>query len=361
MRLSVVLAVRDGEAHLSQAIESVLAQSYTDFEFLIVDDGSIDSTPAILRQYQRRDSRIRVLTNRTSLGPYPSANRALGQARGDVIARHDADDISPPDRFRVQIDALDSGPDVTLVTGGVEVFTDDVGSPTWILRPPEWQPQLEWDLLFTNAIGAGSQVMFPRVLRDRSVLFPTRERYAEDYGLWCELARTGRVVSPSAVIYRYRQHPSSISTGHRAEQLACASRIRHRYQCQYLPASTSETATAEATKFWTRGDRRMSREAMRRASALLADLRAGFLSYVTQRYNAEASVRLTEQLDREVGQRLSYWLFRSMCYLDYPACRDVIRIARARHESVSVTHDALRQLVSRGARKMRQATAAPHS
>ena len=96
MRLSVVMAVRDGERHVGEAIESVLSQSVSDFEFLIVDDASTDDTRRILASYEREDCRIRLLHNEQNLGPYPSANRALMQCRGMFVARHDADDISPP-------------------------------------------------------------------------------------------------------------------------------------------------------------------------------------------------------------------------------------------------------------------------
>src|ERR1700738_2016230 len=92
MRLSVVMAVRDGEPYVRDAIESVLSQSVPDFEFLIVDDASTAGTSAPLPESQRRDSRISVCRNDSALGPYPSATRALTQARGRVIARHDADD-----------------------------------------------------------------------------------------------------------------------------------------------------------------------------------------------------------------------------------------------------------------------------
>src|SRR5947209_7962472 len=119
MRLSVVMAVRNGEPYIRDAIESVLAQSVSDFEFLIVDDASTDQTASILSEYRRQDSRIRVWQNHRQLGPYPSVNRMLLHARADVIARHDADDVSPPERFSIQLDALESSPDVALVTGAV--------------------------------------------------------------------------------------------------------------------------------------------------------------------------------------------------------------------------------------------------
>src|SRR6478609_2038063 len=103
LKLTVVMAVRNGERYLAQAVESVLAQSVPDFEFLIVDDASTDDTSLMLTGYRCRDSRVRVITNRVHLGLTASLNSALEHAHGDVIARHDADDVSPPDRFAIQL------------------------------------------------------------------------------------------------------------------------------------------------------------------------------------------------------------------------------------------------------------------
>ena len=122
MRLSVVMAVRNGEPYVRDAIESVLSQSIGDFEFLIVDDASTDTTRQIVSSYERRDARVRLLCNERTLGPYPSANRALHEARGEFVARHDADDISPPDRFAIQLAALQADASTALVTGAVEAF-----------------------------------------------------------------------------------------------------------------------------------------------------------------------------------------------------------------------------------------------
>src|SRR5258706_14996235 len=97
------MAVRNGELYLREAIESVLAQSFADFEFLIVDEASTDSTAGILSEYRGRDSRISVLRNDSHLGHTPSANLPLQHARGDLIERHDADDISTPARIFIQL------------------------------------------------------------------------------------------------------------------------------------------------------------------------------------------------------------------------------------------------------------------
>jgi glycosyltransferase involved in cell wall biosynthesis len=346
------MAVRNGEAHLRDALDSVLAQSVADYEFVVVDDASTDGTPGILSEYRRQDSRIRILTNDARLGPYPSANRALLESRGSVIARHDADDISPQDRFAIQLDALRSDPDTSLVTGAVEIFGDTTTKTGGISRPPAWHPRLEWELLFTNVVGAGSQVMFPRVLRDKPVLFPAQHPFAEDYGLWCSLARLGRVVCPGQVVYRYRRHGASISSRSRAGQLESFARIRHSYQSQYLGSAVSERVTADVARFWTRDGSGAWADGVPAVLATLAELRARFLAYVGQRFGAAARARLDDEVDRDLSDRLSYWLFRSMRCRDYRACGDLLGIARSRGESLSVARDAVGQVVSGVARRV---------
>src|SRR5437867_3595436 len=233
------MAVRNGRPYVNEAIESVLAQSVGDFELLIVDDASTDDTLAVLREYERRDSRVRVIRNTKQQGPYPSANRALAEARGDVIARHDADDVSPPERFAIQLDALASARDVTLVTGVVEWFSDQSAQPIFVGAPPAWQPRLEWELLFTNAIGSGGHVMFPRIVGGALVQFPAKHTFAEDYGLWCRLSQLGRVICPQRTIYRYRRHAASITSRRGADQAHCLAEIRYAVQSRFLPPGVS--------------------------------------------------------------------------------------------------------------------------
>src|SRR6266851_6734363 len=289
------MAVRDGELYVRDAIESVLSQSVTDFEFLIVDDGSSDGTPGILSEYQRRDSRICVFRNDSHLGPYPSANRALTEARGRVIARHDADDISPVDRFAIQLDAFDSAAETSLVTGAVEFFG---GRRNDTSHPPGWQPRLEWELLFTNAVGAGAHVMFPRMLGGAPVLFAAKQRYAEDYGLWCRLSRLGRVVCPTQVVYRYRQHGSSITSRHKAEQDECLARLRYDYQRQYLTPAVRNDTVADVSRFWNEDGARPLGATADDIAAALGDLRMRFLAYVEGRYGISDRVALAAEIDR---------------------------------------------------------------
>ena len=337
------MAVRNGERFVRDAIDSVLSQSVKDFEFLIVDDGSTDGTRTILSAYPHKDSRIRVLANERTLGPYPAANLALSQARGDVIARHDADDVSPPDRFATQLDALNSASDAVLVTGVIEAFgRSDTGSR--VFAPPAWQPRLEWELLFRNAVGAGGHVMFPRVLRGEPIRFPAKYALAEDYGLWCALSRRGRILSPSRVVYRYRQHDSSITSCRKAEQDACFFRMCHEYQSRYLPSSETHETTSELARelarFWNIcGSAPFSRD-IRKVVSVLHQLKAAFLNYVEGRYGSVDKKNLESELDAAITDRLGYWLHRSLRPFDRRRCCECLAAARAQGMALQVAGKA---------------------
>jgi glycosyltransferase involved in cell wall biosynthesis len=329
MRLSVVMAVRDGEPYLAEAIESVLGQTVTDFEFIIVDDASRDRTAAILREYQQRDSRIRVLRNDTCRGPYPSANRGIGEARGEFLARHDADDVSPRNRFETQLEALTSCEGVVLATGVVDMFGDRRGK----ISPPAWQPRLEWELLFRNVIGAGAHVMFPRVVGGWRVVFDERFRYAEDYALWCALSRLGRVVCPNRIVYHHREHARSISQSRRAEQDECLAAMRCEYQAEYVP--TSCQLSLAVAHYWTLTGERPAGSALKPVDAALGRLRDRFLDYVEWRYGADQRARL----DREL---LVYRLYRSLHRRDHRALGDALAVAIQRRQVFDVSGGAAR-------------------
>ena len=340
------MAVRNGEPHLSAAIESVLAQSVADFEFLIVDDASTDRTSEILSAFQRRDPRIVVLRNDERLGPYPSANLALRAARGDTIARHDADDISPPDRFAIQIDALRSNRGVALVTGAIEQFGERVdGRSTAVSRPPAWQPRLEWELLFSNAVGAGAHVMFPRTFRGVPIRFPERHPYAEDYGLWCTLSRMGAVVCPASVVYRYRRHRQSISVERRAQQHACMMDIMKQYRSLYLQSAPAEETMQEVSRFWDADGGSPLATDVRQLTTDLTALRVGFLAYVEQRYGPRDAAALAAELDRTTTSRVAYWLYRSMLFGEGAACLRLASLAVERRQSLRVAADVAGQMV----------------
>ena len=114
-RLSVLMSVNNGEPYLGECVESILTQIFRDFEFIIVDDGSTDDSWQILTHYAEQDERIVLLRNQPNIGVVRALNLGLDHARGQIIARQDADDISHPERLQNQINFLDAHPEYGLI------------------------------------------------------------------------------------------------------------------------------------------------------------------------------------------------------------------------------------------------------
>ncbi|HAS7841575.1 TPA: glycosyltransferase family 2 protein, partial [Vibrio cholerae] len=139
-KISVVMSVYNGEKYLGEAIDSILKQTFSDFEFIIINDGSTDKTLEIIKSYMKKDDRI-VLVSRENKGLIVSLNEGLDLAKGQYIARMDADDISIKSRFEKQIEFLDSNPDIGVCGTWVEVFGENIKSKKW--KMPTQDPDLK--------------------------------------------------------------------------------------------------------------------------------------------------------------------------------------------------------------------------
>lgn len=213
-KVSVIMSVYNSERFLGQAIDSILGQTYRDFEFLIVDDGSTDSSAAIVRSYS--DERIRVISQ-NNIGLTRSLNRAINLASGEYIARQDADDISESDRLEKQVAALDAEASTVLVSGNLRYFSEAWSSPTESNRavPPLL---VNWLLLFYNHIGGHSQVMFRRDVAARLGGYDEGIRYSQDYDLWLRMTEQGKVTILPTVLLNFRHHDANISKTAAKEQ-----------------------------------------------------------------------------------------------------------------------------------------------
>jgi glycosyltransferase involved in cell wall biosynthesis len=206
-QVTVLLPVRNGSAHLSAALESILAQSFRDFELLVIDDGSTDATPEILRS--NGDPRLRVITHLQNIGLVPALNRGLELARGEFVARQDHDDISLPGRLQKQVRHLQAHPDCALV-GTEAVQTDERGRRMYRLLRPHGAEAIRWYLCFDNAF-IHSSVMFRRkVVRDEFGGYAP-SFHSEDYALWSRIARTRETANLPEPLLLYREHGSSVT------------------------------------------------------------------------------------------------------------------------------------------------------
>jgi glycosyltransferase involved in cell wall biosynthesis len=214
--LSVVLPVFDGERYVAKTIDSVLSQSYRDYEFLILDDGSLDNTPQILNQYSHRDPRIRLLQHENRGVGY-TLNRGLGESRGRFVALIGADDLALPGRLEKQVDFLSNHPDHVLVGGFLKIIDGD-GRSVGLRRYPLTDQNLRARMLIYNPFGAPS-IMFRRKDAIAAGGFTSRFWTCEDYDFILRLAKRGKVANLPEPLTAYRLHDSAIKATQTLRQL----------------------------------------------------------------------------------------------------------------------------------------------
>lgn len=222
--ISVIMPVYNAERYVAEAVESILAQTFTDFEFLIIDDGSTDGSLAILQKYAARDSRVR-LKSRPNTGYIVALNEMLADARGEFIARMDADDISVPERFAIQIDFLENHGEAVAIGSKVLLIDEDGDSIREFREGTNYE---ETERLLLKGDG-GSAVCHPTVMM-RTERLAAAGGYdesfwpAEDLELFMRLSRCGKVCVLPRVLLRYRLHGESTSMSNRDAQLKAVSR-----------------------------------------------------------------------------------------------------------------------------------------
>jgi glycosyltransferase involved in cell wall biosynthesis len=206
--VSVLMPVYNAERYLREAIESILGQTFRDFEFIIVDDGSTDRSSQILLEFASRDARIRILS-RPNTGIVGALNDGLALCTADLVARMDADDIALPERFAEQVRYMNDHPDCVLV-GSRVLLIDPDGAP---IR--QWVDELSHDQIDQSHLARGWPVVHPTVMIRRHALNQLggyREQYAtlEDLDLFLRLAEIGQLANHPKVLLKYRQHFNSI-------------------------------------------------------------------------------------------------------------------------------------------------------
>jgi hypothetical protein len=235
MRVSVILPVHDGGAYIAAALRSVLEAGAAGLEVIVVDDGSRDATPDILRGFA--DKRLRVLRNDSNLGIVASLNRGIAAARGRYVARMDADDVTLPGRFDAQAVYLDANPQVG-VLGGTVLRIDGAGRPLEDEPVPlPTDPQHVHFLLWWHNVINHPTVMARRELLEALGGYRETAYPAEDYDLWLRAAERTGVGNLAAPLLRYRVHEHSI-TGRldavstaKAEEAAAAAQGRALGRC----------------------------------------------------------------------------------------------------------------------------------
>ena len=200
-RVSIVMPVYNGEEYLCEAIDSIIAQSFKDWEFIIINEyGSNEKTSEILYKYTSQDKRIKVIQNDTKLGISASLNIGLKNAKGEYIARMDSDDISLPQRIEKQVAYMDLYPEIAMCGTKVEVFGDKKFDWYVEINPN----QITTDILFYSPCVHPTVMFRSSVLREYSLKYNESYRATEDYDLFSRICQTHKVSNVDEVLFRYR-------------------------------------------------------------------------------------------------------------------------------------------------------------
>ena len=215
--LTVLIPVYNAAGHLEDAISSVLAQSFEDFELLVVDDGSTDESMEVVHEF--RDERLRIESQEKNLGLIETLNSGILMARGKLLARMDADDLSHHERLAMQMDFMNAHPDVAGVSCAYDLIDENgqllPGHYGWC-RPVE-PLALRWALNFGCFFTHSGAMLRTSVIRAAKG-FDSRYTHAEDYELWLRLAEEHRLANIPRVLLTRREHGGNISTLFRESQ-----------------------------------------------------------------------------------------------------------------------------------------------
>lgn len=205
-KVSVIMPVYNGEKYLDEAIESILSQSYKDFEFIILDDGSTDSSPEIISRYY--DSRIKLISLK-HVGLVSALNEGIKKSTGEYILRCDSDDVSMPDRISTQVSILDNNPSIGMCGSWAEII-DGIGNKVGEMTyPPIDNRKIKKYALLH------SPFIHPSVIMRKNILLQVggykNFRHVEDYELWTRILNRTETCNLPRFLIKYRIHDGQIT------------------------------------------------------------------------------------------------------------------------------------------------------
>ncbi len=232
--VTLLMCVYNGERYLREAVESILRQTFKDFEFLIIDDASTDSTAEILREFAESDDRIRIEKNAENLGLTRSLNEGLDLAKGKYIARMDADDVSLPERLEKQKACLEKMKDVGIVASACRIV-DDQGGDAGVWMPFETYGALRWHSLFSTPFPHSSVMICKTMLESNKLKYDENIPCSQDFDLWGKILAVSHGYCIQEPLLLLRKHEGSVSSVRMVEQRDCASRICIRFLRDNFP------------------------------------------------------------------------------------------------------------------------------
>ncbi len=208
--VSVIMPVYNAERYLRDAVESILAQTFSDFELLAIDDGSQDHSLQILQEYAKQDARVRIHVYENNRGIVAALNQGLALARGTYIARMDADDISRPERFAKQVEFLEEHSETGIVGSAICVIDPD-GRQLGIIKFPLDDLSIRWKSLLICPFAHPSIMLRRSLLLEHELSYRFELTNVEDYDLWVRLLSYTEGANLPEILMLYRAHAWSVS------------------------------------------------------------------------------------------------------------------------------------------------------
>ncbi|TAL68268.1 MAG: glycosyltransferase [Bacteroidetes bacterium] len=220
-RISVIMPVYNAEKHLKEAIQSILNQTYTDFEFIIVDDGCTDKSQKIIKSI--KDIRINLVVNEQNIGLTKSLLNGYTFCKGEFIARMDADDISVPLRFEKQLDFLDKHPEVGVLGTNALAIKENT-KPLYKIKYPEFHSLIKWALIFSNPMCHPS-VMMRRSVIEKFGFYESNTLWSQDYQYWSRIIDHTKFYNIQEYLILIRTSGEKVSLSHYEGQIQNAIKI----------------------------------------------------------------------------------------------------------------------------------------
>jgi len=221
LKITVLMPVYNGEKYLKEAIESILNQTYADFEFLIINDGSTDKSVEIIKSFS--DQRIRFIENEKNLGLIATLNKGIDLALGEYIIRMDSDDVSLPQRLEKQVDFMDKNPDIG-VCGSWLTTIGDKKSHLW--KFPENSDDIKTGLLFFCPFAHPTVIMRKSVFIKNNLYYSSDFIHGEDYEFWIRCLKYTEFANIQEILLLYRRYSEQISDKHYKIQQNSAKKAR---------------------------------------------------------------------------------------------------------------------------------------
>jgi glycosyltransferase involved in cell wall biosynthesis len=243
-KVSVFMPVYNAGSYLYAAIDSILNQSFTDFEFVIVNDGSTDQSESVILSYN--DPRIRLVNNPKNLGLIASLNVGLEICNGEYIVRMDQDDISLPDRIALQVSFMEQNPEIGLIGSWFEDFGDQIESK--IVRYSTNDTEIRIRHLYQTHISHPTALLRSSIVRRHNIRFDPEYVHGEDYNCWVTMSAFCKLSNYPAVLVRKRDHPRNITNSFSSTMHSTCTKVKQK-QFEAMGSAVSQAEADLYTRF----------------------------------------------------------------------------------------------------------------